>query len=68
MNYTLLLDEPWTFLNARRNPVEGRKLTFELEDGTLVTLNVSMSEYRNPDKVRAKLQDEIEAHSALLSI
>lgn len=67
-DYKLELDEPWTFLNARGNPIQGRRLTFELGDGTVVTIDVSMAEYRKPDVVKAKLQEQIEAHEALQAL
>lgn len=67
-NYELLLDEPWTFLNARGNPVPGRRLTFQLGDDTIITLDVSKSEYRNIDAIKIKLDKEIKAHEALKAL
>lgn len=63
--YKLALDEPWTFLNARGNPVEGRRLTFELGDGTIVIVDVSHSDYLNKEAVLSKLNEKLEARLAL---
>lgn len=68
MEYRLLLDEPWTFLNARGNPIEGRRLTFELEDGTVLPLDVTKAEYRKPKVIKEKLQSAIDARIAVLAI
>jgi hypothetical protein len=64
-NYTLELNEPWTFLNARGNPVEGRRLTFRYVDGTVFTVDVSKGDALKPDVIRQKLEEQIEAHEAL---
>ncbi|MBU2060027.1 MAG: hypothetical protein KKB38_20120 [Gammaproteobacteria bacterium] len=68
MGYELVMDEPWTFLNARGNPVEGRRLTFQLADGTVVPVDVSKVDYRNPAVVKEKLEIEIEAHEGLKNL
>lgn len=62
---TLVQDEPWTFLDARGNPVVGRRLTFLLEDGTRIELDVTLQEYQNPARVREKLNALIRAHQDL---
>lgn len=67
-NYTLQLNEPWTFLNARGNPVEGRRLTFELGDGTVVIVDVSSSDYLKPEIVKARLEKQIAAHGAIQAL
>lgn len=66
--YTLELNEPWTFLNARGNPVEGRRLTFRYTDGTMFTVDVSKADALKPELIKAKLQEQIEAHEALKSL
>ena len=66
--YKLVLDEPWTHLNARGNPVEGRRLTFQLADGTIVVVDVSHTDYTSKDVILAKLGEKIEAHKALLAL
>lgn len=67
-DYTLVLDEPWTFLDARGNPVEGRRLTFRLSDGVIMTVNVSHDNYGNLELIVAKLNEKIEAHAALVAL
>lgn len=64
----LLQDEPWIFLDVRKTPVHGRKLTFQLDDGTNVELDLTMQEYRTPATVKARLATEITAHDALIGI
>ena len=66
--YTLVQDEPWSFLDARKNPVTGRKLTFRLEDGTYVELDVTPQQYRDAKAVKALLDAEIAAHTALKAL
>jgi len=67
-DYTLELNELWTFLNARGNPVEGRRLTFRYKDGTMFTVDVSKADALKPDVIRAKLEEQIEAHEALKAL
>ncbi len=66
--YKLVQDEPWTFLDARKNPVNGRKLTYQLTDGTYVEIDVTMQEYHIPASVKAKLLVEIDAHKAITGL
>lgn len=63
---TLLQDEPWTVLDARRNPQPGRKLTYRLDDGTFIELDVTMQQYKDTEIVKALLQEEIDAHFRLM--
>jgi len=67
-DYVLELNELWTFLNARGNPVEGRRLTFRYKDGTMFTVDVSRADALKPDVIRAKLEEQIEAHEALKAL
>lgn len=66
--YKMVLDEPWTFLDARGNPVQGRRLTFELTSGVIMTVNVSHANYGNLDLIVAKLNEKIDAHEALRAL
>jgi hypothetical protein len=66
--YKLVQDEPWMFLDARKNPVQGRKLTYQLSDGTYLELDMTVNEYHNPATVKAKLQTEIDAHTAITQV
>ncbi len=68
MKFELKLDEPTTFLNERNNPVKGHHLTFELEDGTMVYLDVSRNVYLDQDKVLALVNEQIDAHERLLGL
>ena len=63
--YKLVQDEPWTFLDARKNPVSGRKLTYQLDDGTYIELDLTAQEYHSIPAFKAKLQAEIDAHNAI---
>ena len=42
--YNIVQDEPWMFLDVRSNSVNGRKITFQIQDGTLFDVDVSMME------------------------
>lgn len=64
---TLVQDEPWVVLDARKNPQQGRRLTYRLLDGTMIQLDVTNQEYMQADRVRAMLQEFIDAHSTLTS-
>lgn len=64
-DYTFEMNEPWTFLNKRGNPVAGRRLTYEYKDGTIFTVDVTMAEVKDKAIVEAKLQEQIDAHEAL---
>ena len=63
LSYRLVQDEPWVFLDARKNPVNGRKLTYQLSDGTYLELDASMQEYANPSVLKPRLAALIKAHS-----
>jgi len=62
------LDEAWIFLDARNNPVHGRKLTYRLADGTIIEVDVTMEQYKNPEYVKGVLEEQIAAHEALKAI
>ena len=66
--YSLVQDEAFTYLDARGNPVTGRKLTFRLEDGTVVDIDVNKQDYRSPDRVKALVEAEISAHDAIAAL
>jgi len=66
--YSLVQDEPWMFLDVRKNPVHGRKLTFRLADATIVDLDVTMQEYNDPATVKGKLDAAMAAHHALTGL
>lgn len=65
--YQIVLDESWVFLDARKNPVTGRKITFQLPDGTLSDVDVTMSEYGSPATVKAKILEKVKAHNDLMA-
>ncbi len=64
-NAELVQDEPWVVLDARHNPQPGRKLTYRLDDGTMIQLDVTRDQYRNTEQVMAMLREEIAAHNRL---
>ena len=68
MGYRLIQDEPWTFLDARHNPVHGRKLTYRLADGTAIEIDLTLDEYHAPATVKARLTSEIAAHAAIAGL
>jgi len=68
VTYRLVQDEPWVFLDARKNPVTGRKLTYQLTDGTYIEIDLTVQDYHTPATVKAKLQTEIDAHTALTQV
>ena len=63
--YNIVQDEPWMFLDVRSNPVNGRKITFQIQDGTLFDVDVTMVEYHNPSLIKAKIEKLIASHEAL---
>jgi hypothetical protein len=67
-DYVLELNEPWTFLNARGNPVEGRRMTFRYVDDTIFVVDVSKADALKLDVITAKLRDQIDAHEALKAL
>lgn len=64
----LIVDDPTIFLDERNNPKAGRKLIYRLADETAIEINVSMSEYKDPAGIRAKLLDLATAHKALSAL
>lgn len=56
MEFTIIQRERTTFLDARHNPVDGYRVTFELADGTIDWVDVPKSMYnkKNVDKAIAK--------------
>ena len=63
--YTLELDEPWTFLNARGIPVEGHRLTVITEDDVTLTIDLTPQEYANPEKAKAKVEKRVAESKAI---
>lgn len=66
--YKLVQDESWVFLDARKNPVNGRKLTYQLDDGTYIEIDLTVQEYHSVPILKAKLQVEIDAHNAIKAV
>lgn len=66
--YKLVQDEPWIFLDARKNPVHGRKLTYQMDDGTYIELDLTVQEYHSLPLLKARLQAEIDAHNAIKAV
>ena len=63
--YTLELDEPWTFLNVRGIPVEGRRLTVITEDDVTLTIDVTPQEYAVPEKTVEKVKKAVAESKAI---
>lgn len=68
MTIELKLDEPWALLNARGNPVAGRRLTFVHGDGTVLIVDVTNAEYGDSDVIKTKLAREVDAHDAIKAL
>lgn len=64
----LIVDDPTMFLDERGNPKQGRKLIYRLPDETALEVNVSMSEYRDPAGIRAKLLEMAKSHKSLSAL
>jgi hypothetical protein len=64
----LIVDDPTMFLDERGNPKQGRKLIYRLPDETALEINVSMSEYKDPAGIRAKLLDMATSHKKLSAL
>jgi hypothetical protein len=67
ISVTIVQDEPWVFLDARKNPVNGRKITGQLADGTYIDVDITEQEYKSAASVKAKLQEKAKSHYAIMS-
>jgi hypothetical protein len=67
MKYKIMMRERWTFLNSRGNPVDGYRITFMLEDGTVDWVDIPEKQY-NPDAVESAIQEKIIRHEAVLGL
>jgi len=68
VKYTLVLDDPASYLDERGNPRTGRRLLYRGEDDSTYELTVSLTEYKDPDTVKAKLKALTDAHEALKEV
>lgn len=67
LKYKIMTRERWTFLNSRGNPVEGYRITFMLEDGTVDWVDVPEKLY-NPEAVAKAIEEKIIRHQAILEL
>jgi hypothetical protein len=67
MKYKIMMRERWTFLNSRGNPVDGYRITFMLEDGTVDWVDIPEKQF-NPDAVEQAIQEKIIRHEAVLGL
>jgi len=59
--------EPWTFLDARKNPVEGYKVTFQSDLGQVGTVDIRKADF-NPEKVGDLVAEEASKIDAVMSL
>ena len=59
--------ETWTFLDARKNPVEGYKVTFSTDKGMTGTVDISKADF-NPDTVADRVGTEAAKIDAVMSL
>jgi hypothetical protein len=67
MKYKIMMRERWTFLNSRGNPVDGYRITFMLEDGTVDWVDIPEKQF-NPDAVEQAINEKIIRHEAVLGL
>lgn len=67
LKFKIMSRERWTFLNARGNPVDGYRITFMMEDGTIDYVDVPEKQY-NPDTVADMIAEKIARHEAVLGL
>jgi hypothetical protein len=67
MKYKIMMRERWTFLNSRGNPVDGYRITFMLEDGTVDWVDIPEKQF-NPDAVEQAIQEKIIRHESVLGL
>lgn len=65
MFYQVVMRERQLFLDARNNPVNGYRVTFEMADGSVDWVDVSENMYLDPEFVKAKIEEKIEAHDKI---
>lgn len=62
--WTIELVEPWTFLNARGNPVEGYRVTFRTVWGDVSYVDISRQEFE-AEQVGERIATEVEKIKAV---
>ena len=65
--YEVINVEPWTFLDARGNPVAGYKVTFTYEGGFVDWIDIPEKTY-NAANVKAAIQNKISKHIEVLTL
>jgi hypothetical protein len=63
-DYQILQVERWTFLDARSNPVNGYRVTFRMEDGTIDFVDIREHEL-DPKIVGPMIEEKIIRHQAI---
>jgi len=59
--------EPWTFLDARKNPVEGYKVTFQTDSGQVGTVDIAKADF-TPEKVADQVGEEAAKIDQVMSL
>lgn len=65
-DYKILQRERWTFLDARGNPTDGYRVTFEMPDGTVDWVDVPKKQYKKATVDKA-IEAAIAIHLAVVS-
>lgn len=64
---SITLLERVTFLNARLNPVDGYRVTFTMEDGTVDWIDLPVGQY-NKANVDKAIAEKVSKHDAVTAI
>jgi len=59
--------ETWTFLDARHNPVEGHKVTFQTDLGMVGSVDIPKADF-TPEKVGDRVAEEAAKIDAVMSL
>ena len=59
--------EPWTFLDARKNPVEGYKVTFRTDLGMVGTIDIAKADF-DPETVGDRVAEEASKIDTIMSL
>ena len=65
MKYEIKITERVTFLNERHNPVDGYRVTFELDNGWIDYVDLPKGQY-SAANVKAAIEKAVKVHDAIL--
>ena len=67
MGFEIIMQERWTYLNAQSNPVDGYRITFRMDDGTVDHVLLREGELE-PEAVMDRIADKIARHQAIAQL